>query len=375
MLTRPHPSSDLPAYLQLAEQVKHAIATGALRPGERLPGIGAVAVELVISPKTVSRAYHHLEDDGIIDLGDEAGARLAFMRGSADPACRPLIGRRAHVVRGDRTFPGEIAGETSRPAAEIDAPAVRAKRDWELEAAREVQERLLPRDYPVVAGLDYAGFSRSAAGVGGDYFDFIRLSETGFAIAVGDVSGKGIPAALLMAMLRGYLRGQTFACLSNPARVMEALNRLVCDSFTANRYATFFYAHYDTSMRVLRYVNAGHNPPLVFRAGRAGAGIHRLDQGGPVIGFAPEYAYVCGQAALEPGDLIVAFTDGITEAMNTAGDEWGEERLTEVIGANPDLSARELVERITRRADEFSAGASQHDDMTVVAVRVTQSEQ
>jgi sigma-B regulation protein RsbU (phosphoserine phosphatase) len=351
MLTPPNPSSGLPAYLQLAEQVKHAFETGAMRPGEPLPGIGPLAVELVISPNTVTRAYRQLQRDGVVDLLDETGA---FVRGS------------------DRLPLNTLTGEHVRLAASVGSEASRRKkRDRELEAAQEVQQRLLPREFPVFAGLDYAGFCRPASGVGGDYFDFIRLSDTEMAIAIGDVCGKGIPAALLMAMLRGYLRGQTVGCLTRPVQVMETLNRLVCESFSANRYATFFYAHYDAPGRTLRYVNAGHNPPLIFRTRSGTCEVLRLDRGGPVIGLAPESAFVDGCVTFETGDLMVAFTDGITEAMNAAGDEWGEERLAQVIAANRRRSARDLVEQITHGADEFTAGASQYDDMTLVTIRIT----
>jgi phosphoserine phosphatase RsbU/P len=361
---RTNPSSGIPVYLQLMEEVKQAVATGALRAGDQLPGIRPLAEELVVNPNLVARAYRALETEGVVDLRIDAGALVAFAR-----EC-PGVSRtgRPYDIR---LRVGELAGENSRLTTKIAAElADRVTRDRELEAAREVQQRLLPQEYPAIASLDYAGICRPAHGVGGDYYDFIRLSETELAIAVGDVCGKGIPAALLMAMLRAYLHSQTMYGVSTPAQIMQALNRLVCDSVAANRYATFFYARYDSSARVLHYVNAGHNPPLVFRARGSRGEVLRLDCGGPVIGLFPQCVYRQGHVTLDPDDLVVAFTDGVSEAMNAAGDEWGEAGLMQVIEARRELCSRELIDLILGAADHFAAGAPQHDDMTLVAIRV-----
>jgi sigma-B regulation protein RsbU (phosphoserine phosphatase) len=256
---------------------------------------------------------------------------------------------------------------TQAIAAEI---AVREKHKRELEIAHEVQERLFPQAYPPIAGLDYAGACRPALGVGGDYYDFILLSKTELGIAVGDISGKGIPAALLMATLRAYLRGQTLQRNADLTVVMANLNKLVFESSDANRYATFFYGEYDASSRALNYVNAGHNPPMLFRKKDDGQQVVRLDTGGPVIGLMEDCVYSQGSVVLEPGDILVAYTDGINEAMNATDEEWGEERLMNAVAANRRASARELIERLMVSADAFVAGAPQHDDMTFSIVRV-----
>jgi sigma-B regulation protein RsbU (phosphoserine phosphatase) len=226
-----------------------------------------------------------------------------------------------------------LALENSRLTAEITAQvAEREKRQRELEIARDVQQRLFPQVYPVVPGLDYAGACRPALEVGGDYYDFVMLSPTDLGIAIGDVSGKGVPAALLMATLRAFLRGQTIGGERDLAGMMLNLNSLVYESSETNRYATFFFARYNAATRVLDYVNAGHNPPMVFRtcAGHSPT-LLRLDTGGPVIGLLQECGYEQGTIVLEAGDLLVAFTDGISEAMNTADQEWGEDRLIEAL--------------------------------------------
>jgi len=265
-----------------------------------------------------------------------------------------------------------LALENGRLTEAIKAEvAEREKQKRELEIAHEVQERLFPQEYPPIDGLDYAGACRPALGVGGDYYDFIALPEGRLGIAIGDISGKGIPAALLMATLRAYLRGQTIQDHSDLTAVMANLNTLVFESSAPNRYATFFYAEFDSASRTLNYVNAGHNPPMVFRGpGGARDDVLRLDTGGPVIGLMEECGYRQGRIVLEPGDLLVAYTDGISEAMNATDDEWGEERLMDAARANRTVAARALIDRLMAAADDFVAGARQHDDMTLVIVRV-----
>jgi sigma-B regulation protein RsbU (phosphoserine phosphatase) len=150
---------------------------------------------------------------------------------------------------------------------------------------------------------------------------------------------------------------------------MTNLNGLVYESSSANRYATFFYAEFDAASRALNYVNAGHNPPMVFRRTDGGQEVMRLDTGGPVIGLIEDCCYRQGRVVLEAGDVLVAYTDGISEAMNAADDEWGEERLMDAIRANRMVPARALIDLLVTSADAFVAGAPQHDDMTLIVVR------
>jgi len=260
-----------------------------------------------------------------------------------------------------------LALENSRLTAAIaEEVANREKAKRELEIAHEVQERLFPQEYPPVPGVVYAGACRPALGVGGDYYDFIARLSNRLGIAIGDVSGKGIPAALLMATLRAYLRGQTAGHEANLAGLMGNLNRLVYESSAPNRYATFFYGEYDPDTSRLVYVNAGHNPPIVVR--RSGE-ITRLDVGGPVIGLLPECAYQEGCVTLAPGEILVAFTDGISESMNAQYEEWGEDRLLQALRAGMTRAPSELIACLMSGATAFAAGAAQHDDMTVVVLQ------
>ena len=263
-----------------------------------------------------------------------------------------------------------LALENSRLTEVIAAEAAQRERmNREVEIAREVQERLFPQELPKIAGLDYFGGCRPALGVGGDYYDFIELPEGKFGIAIGDVSGKGIAASLLMASLQASLRGQAIHFKDDLASLMSQVNKLVYEASTTNRYATFFYSQYDPQTKKLTYVNAGHNPPFLFCQNGE---LWRLEEGGAVVGMLPSefISYKQGEIEMQPGDLLIGFTDGISEAMNREDEEWGEEQMIEAIRAKIDLPAREMLDYLIACADEFANGAKQHDDMTAIIVRV-----
>ena len=248
--------------------------------------------------------------------------------------------------------------------------AQRERLDRELEIAREVQQRLFPQTLPVVKGLEFAGYCRPALGVGGDYYDFIRLEDGCLGMAVGDVSGKGIAAALMMASLQASLRGQTIKPCSTLAEMIQHVNRLVYEASATNRYATFFYAQYDPAYRSLHYVNAGHNPPIIYRKNGKGEEIIRLETGGTVVGLFAEFPYQEAKLELQAGDMFIGFTDGISEAMDSTDSEFGEDRLIETLRHCQSRSAAETITCILDQVDAFTAGAPQHDDMTLVVVRV-----
>jgi sigma-B regulation protein RsbU (phosphoserine phosphatase) len=235
----------------------------------------------------------------------------------------------------------------------------------EVEIAREVQQRLFPQ-IPAVPGMDIAGHCRPALGVGGDYYDVVPLEDGRLVIAVGDVSGKGIAAALLMASLRASLRGIVDAGSHDLARIVKKLNRLIHESSTANRYATLFFAIYDPSTLALRYVNAGHNPPLVL----CGVQAVSLEACGPVVGLLKDVDYKEECLQMTPGDLFIGYTDGISEAMTVEDEEWGEGRMQAVVERVREQSAGEILDEILHAADEFTAGAPQHDDMTLLIFRL-----
>lgn len=259
----------------------------------------------------------------------------------------------------------EVARLTSAIGREM---AQRERINRELEIAREVQEHLFPQRFPAVAGLEYCGQCRPAREVGGDYYDFLELPDGRLGIAVGDVSGKGVGAALMMASLEASLRALA-AVVRDPADLMARVNNLLLHASSANRYATLFYAEYNPATRQLIYVNAGHNPPIVLRNAGGACQVLRLETGGSVVGLFPQW-YSHGVFSHEPGDLAVLFTDGVSESMNLREEEWGEDRLTECAKTCQGLPAAEGMRRILAAAQAFAAGAPQHDDMTLVLFRV-----
>jgi sigma-B regulation protein RsbU (phosphoserine phosphatase) len=260
-----------------------------------------------------------------------------------------------------------LALEISTLVHSLASEAARRERiDREIEIAREVQERLFPQQLPTLPGHTIHGACRPAQGVGGDYYDVLTLADGSLGLAIGDVSGKGISAALLMASLRASLRGMTMDGPADLARLMTRVNRLVYESSANNRYATFFFSIYSPPTRLLRYVNAGHNPPYVLR----GSEIHTLDGGGPVIGLLPEAIYEECHLLLKPGDLLLAYTDGISEALNLQDQEWGEERMLAAARARLPENASTILRHIVTEADRFAATAPQHDDMTLLLMKL-----
>ncbi len=261
--------------------------------------------------------------------------------------------------------------ELSQTAASLAAAAVeQANIARELEVAREVQERLFPQRLPAIHGLSIAGLCRTVFGVGGDYYDAFEFGEGCLGLAIGDVSGKGISAALLMASLRACLRTMTRTTSCELTHLMSHLNRLIYEASAISRYATFFFGIFDPAANEFHYVNAGHNPPVLLRKSPNGSYQSiRLDCGGPVIGLLPEASYEQGSLSVHPGDLLLAYTDGVSEAMNSAEEEWGEEAMILAAQQAWDGTTEELVKTIFAAADAFADGASQHDDMTVLLMK------
>lgn len=260
----------------------------------------------------------------------------------------------------------QLTAQVAREAAQ------RERLNREIEIAREVQERLFPQVLRPVPKLDYYGACRAARGVGGDYYDFVALPRGRLGVAIGDVSGKGISAALMMASLQACVRGEAAHIDSDLSRLAANVNRLVYEASSDNRFATFFYAEYDPDSHALTYVNAGHNPPLLFSPSAGRWRIEQLDVGGTVIGLIEQASFGQARVQLDPGSLLVAFTDGISEAMNPRNEEWGEARLVEAVEAAHSAAAPELARRIFAAADAFAEGAEQHDDMTLVILRALQ---
>lgn len=269
-----------------------------------------------------------------------------------------------------------IALENARLFGQV---AEQQKLQRELEIAQTVQQQLFPQTLPPLATLDYAGICQPARGVGGDYYDFLPITTERLGFALGDISGKGIAAALLMASLQALLRSHAPLRGQDVSGLISDVNRLLFGSTDSSKYATFFYGLYDDHARALTYVNAGHNPPMLFRplghgsplsGANPGAEVLRLEASGTVIGLLPNASYEQASVGLHPGDVLLIYTDGISEAMNSRDEEFGEDRLQSLVAANLRLSAVELQRLILAEIERFVAGAPQHDDMTLVVAKV-----
>jgi hypothetical protein len=234
----------------------------------------------------------------------------------------------------------------------------------EVEIAREVQRELLPRGYPVVRGLEIAGACIPAIGVGGDYYDFLPLQDERIGLVIADVSGKGIPAALLMAGLQASVRSLALPGVA-PCEINRRLNDMLHQSTSASRYATLFFGLYDPCDRSLHYSNAGHFPPI--HIGAHGAAY--LSQGGLPIGLMPGSLYGEGRRELGVGDLLALYTDGVVEAPNADGEEFGNARLLEILTRNQEGSLSELLSEVIDAVDGWSGGGVPHDDITLVLAR------
>lgn len=244
----------------------------------------------------------------------------------------------------------------------------------ELEIACEVQIRLLPSQAPNYPRLDFGFFYQPAREVGGDYYDFIPFSPERMGLAVGDVSGKGLSSALLMASLQGLVRTNLAVRQGEVARFVTELNGSFYKLTASNRYATLFFALVDVSNQTLHYVNAGHNPPLLFRNGTSsahGAGAaESLEGGGPPIGILAQSHYRSEPVLLHDGDVLVAYTDGVVEALNPQQEEFGEERLSEIIRPLLSLGAAQICKRVAEQLQAFVADSPQWDDITLVVMKV-----
>jgi sigma-B regulation protein RsbU (phosphoserine phosphatase) len=238
----------------------------------------------------------------------------------------------------------------------------------ELEIASNIQQSFLPRTIPVVEGAELAAFSLPAKQVGGDFYDFIPVSEHTLGLVIADVSGKGVPAALFMALSRALMRANS---LQNP-RVSSAViqtNKLILECATAGLFVTLFYAIVDPQTRRLKYVNAGHNPPILYK--KKTGDIHLLEADGIALGVLEDIELEEKEVVLEEGDVVVLYTDGVTEAVNVQDEEFGEERLVQFISEHHTLSASDLIHSIQDVVMTFAGEAPQYDDLTLMILKIT----
>lgn len=243
------------------------------------------------------------------------------------------------------------------------------KLNRDIQLAAEVQKRLLPDKPPATAAVTLAGISLPARSVGGDYYDFFDLGNQRIGIALADVAGKGVAAALIMSVVQASLRILATEENVSLATLAARMNRFLHRSTGSNAYATFFYAQIDERLRQLRYVNAGHNPPCLLRCS-ADQSIEELPAGGTVIGLFPQTSYEEGVLDLHPGDVLIAFTDGVTEALNPSEEEFGDERLKNLLRRSAHLPVDEMASMIASELKNWMDTAAQYDDLTFILVKV-----
>jgi phosphoserine phosphatase RsbU/P len=235
----------------------------------------------------------------------------------------------------------------------------------ELAAALEIQRSLLPSEIPQLRGCELATAWRPVRNVSGDFFNVLAFSEQAAGFCIGDVAGKGMPAALVMSNAQALVK--VFAAArTEPRQLCEQVNLALCSKLSTGKFVTFFYAVFDAASRRLRYTNAGHNPPLLMRRDGASAWLH---EGGAVLGVFSEGAFQQGELQLAAGDRVVLYTDGLTEAVNAQGEEFGEDRLQRLVAELRHQSADELQKRLMREVGEF-CGDEFRDDATLLVLAV-----
>jgi phosphoserine phosphatase RsbU/P len=294
-------------------------------------------------------------------IGDLYEATLRVRRG--DLSYRVRVRRDDQLGSLGKSF-NEMTGSISDLLAEQKQ---RQRLEHEIEIAREVQEQLFPRSLPSMPGLQVAAICRPARTVSGDYYDFIRLGPDRVAMALADISGKGIFAALLMASVQAALRSMAVNDGHyGTAGLVTQLNNHLFRNTSDDRYATFFYAVYDASTGILTYTNAGHLAPFFVSEGR----VQRLDEGGTVVGLFEDAPYTQGTLKVAPGSVLVAFSDGLTEPENVYGEEFGMDRLRDEILRQRNAPPQRLAENLISAAEQWAGTPDQADDITVIIARM-----
>jgi sigma-B regulation protein RsbU (phosphoserine phosphatase) len=322
---------------------------------------------------------------GVLFLMIEAAALVAgiMLTRTITHTVSELYEATQHVGRGDFTQRVRIQQKdqlgtlaesfnsmTSSISTLIEEQRQRQRLENELSIARQVQEQLFPQSVPSIPGIEVEAICRAARMVSGDYYDFLRVGPSRLGLVIADISGKGISAALLMANLQAALRSQVLldggsSAAVDTAATVKLLNRHLYINTSDERYATLFYAVYDAETLTLSYTNAGHLPPLYI----AGDSVTKLDRGGTVVGLMDGVEYEQGSIQLEPGSLLVAYSDGLIEPENVYGEEFGAKRLLEVALRNRNGSPRGIAEALMAGVEEWASSPEQSDDMTVIVAR------
>jgi serine phosphatase RsbU (regulator of sigma subunit) len=339
------------------------------------------ATQVVFVTENLAATYRRWHSRGVKFRGaprlrrvayEPAGSSSAEGRSTSDDQATAWGGAFARFEDIDGNSFALVSFDEVSRAVEAQRQAAAERREaerraaHELEIARQVQARLFPQRLPELASLEYAGACVQTRQVGGDYYDFLDLGQSRLCLVLGDIAGKGMAAALLMANLQANLRSQCATAVEQPEQLLRSVNRLFYDNTTDNAYATLFYSEFDDRTCRLRYANCGHLPGLVVQ--RDGT-VNRLSSTATVLGLFPEWSCHTAEFELCPGDLFAIYTDGITEATNQRDEEFGEERLLDVMTRARHLSPNHIVTEVFEEVRRFSGGDQQRDDVTLIVAR------
>ena len=338
-------------------------------------GFGMKENNILTLDRLVQRYYHssNVIATSIVSRGRQRGRLYAFDKKEIDFG--------SNVNRKYIQLVADLTGLAIENDVIFQIIRNHEKVDRQISIGAEIQSQLLPDECPTIEGVELAACCRPAFQVGGDYYDFmptrsdltdVAKSNGRWALVIGDVMGKGVPAGLLMTMLRGMLRAEVLSGLP-PDCILHDLNQLALEDLTqSHRFVTLFYSDYDARSRKLRFANAAHNPPLLWSA--KSKSINRLDAPGLLIGLQPEAEYGCGEITLQPGDVLLYYTDGVTEAPGISGERFDENRLITFLDrfAREGLGAQQILSKIFERLDGFVGLADHHleDDASMVVLKV-----
>jgi serine phosphatase RsbU (regulator of sigma subunit) len=338
------------------------------------------ATQVVFVTENLAATYREWHSRGVRFLGaprlkrvayEPAGPQSSARTSSSDDHATAWGGAFARFEDPDQNSFALVSFDEVSRAVEAQRRAAAERREaerraaHELEIARTVQARLFPQRLPELESLEYAGACVQTHQVGGDYYDFLDLGQARLCLVLGDIAGKGIAAALLMANLQANLRSQCATAAEQPERLLQSVNRLFYENTADNAYATLFYSEFDDRTCRLRYANCGHLPGLVIQSDGT---VTRLSSTTSVLGLFSDWPCRTAEVQLRPGDLFAIYTDGITEAINQRDEEFGEERLLDVMTQARDRSPSHIVTTVLDEVRRFS-GDRQRDDVTLIVAR------
>jgi serine phosphatase RsbU (regulator of sigma subunit) len=338
------------------------------------------ATQVVFVTENLAATYREWHSRGVRFHGaprlrrvayEPAGSPAAAGRAASDDHASAWGGAFARFEDVDRNSFALVSFDEVSRAVEAQRQAAAERREaerraaHELEIARQVQARLFPQRLPELESLEYAGACVQTHQVGGDYYDFLDLGQARVSLVLGDIAGKGMAAALLMANLQANLRSQCATAAEQPEQLLRSVNRQFYENTADNAYATLFYSEFDDRTCRLRYANCGHLPGLVVQSDGT---VKRLSSTATVLGLFPEWPCRTEELQLCPGDLLAIYSDGITEALSEADEEFGEERLLDVMSRARDQSPPHIVTAVFDEVRHFSGGR-QRDDVTLIVAR------